>query len=192
MKHESLSLKSLITIDHLSKLWHLERLEALNVSWNEFLALVLNVDVLNAWVYWMEVDWVVFIAPTTIIVVGQKAAAFCRRAHPSAHQTRHCSLSGAYHVSRPLDPPAPVAHRIVRWHTGQSDATWSSLTVSNFWPFLTQWHSTVGPLWWSRLLDVDSPDSSMNYSRESLSFSWERSVRWARQPGHRTVRCTAG
>jgi hypothetical protein len=51
MKHESLSLKSLITIDHLSKLWHLERLEALNVSWNEFLALVLNVDVLNAWVY---------------------------------------------------------------------------------------------------------------------------------------------
>jgi hypothetical protein len=31
MKHESLSLKSLITNDHLSQLWNLERLEALNV-----------------------------------------------------------------------------------------------------------------------------------------------------------------
>jgi hypothetical protein len=32
MKHESLSLKSLITNDHLSQLWNLEILEALNVS----------------------------------------------------------------------------------------------------------------------------------------------------------------
>jgi hypothetical protein len=51
------------------------------VSWNEFLALVLNVDVLNAWVSWIEVVGVVFIAPTIIIVVGQKVAAFYRRAH---------------------------------------------------------------------------------------------------------------
>jgi hypothetical protein len=43
MKHESLSLKSLITNDHLSQLWNLERLEALNVSLIEFLTLVLNV-----------------------------------------------------------------------------------------------------------------------------------------------------
>jgi hypothetical protein len=43
MKHESHSLKSLITNDHLSQLWNLERLEALNVSWNGLLALVLNV-----------------------------------------------------------------------------------------------------------------------------------------------------
>jgi hypothetical protein len=46
----SLSLKSLITNDHLSQLWNLERLEALIVSWNELLALVLNVKGWNAWV----------------------------------------------------------------------------------------------------------------------------------------------
>jgi hypothetical protein len=44
----SLSLKSLITIDHLSQLWNLERLEALIVSWNGLLALVLNVKGWNA------------------------------------------------------------------------------------------------------------------------------------------------
>jgi hypothetical protein len=43
MKNESLSLKSLITNDHLSQLWNLERLEALIMSWNELLDLVLNV-----------------------------------------------------------------------------------------------------------------------------------------------------
>jgi hypothetical protein len=41
--HITLSLKSLITNDHLSQMWNLERLEALIVSWNELLALVLNV-----------------------------------------------------------------------------------------------------------------------------------------------------
>ena len=50
MKHESHSLKSLITNDHLSQLWNLERLEALIVSWNGLLALVLNVEGWNAWV----------------------------------------------------------------------------------------------------------------------------------------------
>ena len=45
-----LSLKLLITNDHLSQLWNLERLEALNVSWNGLLALVLNVEGWNAWV----------------------------------------------------------------------------------------------------------------------------------------------
>jgi hypothetical protein len=48
--HGSLSLKSLITNDHLSQLWNLERLEALIVSWNGLLALVLNVEGCNAWV----------------------------------------------------------------------------------------------------------------------------------------------
>ena len=48
--HGSLSLKSLITNDHLSQLWNLERLEALIVSWNGLLALVLNVEGWNAWV----------------------------------------------------------------------------------------------------------------------------------------------
>jgi hypothetical protein len=44
------SLKSLITNDHLSQLWNLKRLEALIVSWNRLLALVLNVEDWNAWV----------------------------------------------------------------------------------------------------------------------------------------------
>jgi hypothetical protein len=44
------SLKSLITNDLLSQLWNLERFEALNVSWNGLLALVLNVEGWNAWV----------------------------------------------------------------------------------------------------------------------------------------------
>jgi hypothetical protein len=46
----SLSLKSLITNDHLSQLWNLERLEALIVSLNGLLALVLNVKDWSAWV----------------------------------------------------------------------------------------------------------------------------------------------
>jgi hypothetical protein len=40
----SLSLKSLITNDHLSQMWNLERLEDLIVSLNGLLALVLNVE----------------------------------------------------------------------------------------------------------------------------------------------------
>jgi hypothetical protein len=47
----TLSLKSPITNDHLSQLWNLERLKALIVSWNGLLALVLNVEDWNAWVY---------------------------------------------------------------------------------------------------------------------------------------------
>jgi hypothetical protein len=50
MEYESLSLKSLITNDHLSQLWNLKRLEALIVSWNGLLALVLNVYEWSAWV----------------------------------------------------------------------------------------------------------------------------------------------
>ena len=50
IKHESHSLKSLITNGHLSQLWNLERLEALIVSWNGLLALVLNVEDWSAWV----------------------------------------------------------------------------------------------------------------------------------------------
>jgi hypothetical protein len=54
IEHESHSLKWLITNDHLSQLWNLE-LEALNVSWNGLLALVLNVYEWNVWMLWMEV-----------------------------------------------------------------------------------------------------------------------------------------
>jgi hypothetical protein len=45
----TLSLKPLITNDHSSQLWNLERLEALIVSWNGMLALLLNVEGWNAW-----------------------------------------------------------------------------------------------------------------------------------------------
>ena len=45
----TLSFKPLITNDHSSQLWNLERLEALIVSWNGMLALVLNVEGWNAW-----------------------------------------------------------------------------------------------------------------------------------------------
>jgi hypothetical protein len=48
--HITLSLKPLITNDHLSQLWNLERLEALIVSLNGLLALVLNVKDWSAWV----------------------------------------------------------------------------------------------------------------------------------------------
>jgi hypothetical protein len=70
MKHESHSLKSLITNDHLSQLWNLERLEALNVSWNGLLALVLNVYEWSAWISWTEVIEVVFIASNHFLVVA--------------------------------------------------------------------------------------------------------------------------
>jgi hypothetical protein len=49
MKHESHSLKSLIIIDHLLNCGTWRGLEALDVSWNEFLALVLNVYEWSAW-----------------------------------------------------------------------------------------------------------------------------------------------
>jgi hypothetical protein len=55
--HRSLSLKSLITNDHLCQLWNFERLEALIVSWNGLLALVLNVEDWNAWVVMNGGGW---------------------------------------------------------------------------------------------------------------------------------------
>jgi hypothetical protein len=67
--HGSLSLKSLITNDHLSQLRNLERLEALILSWNELLALVLNAKGWNAWLLRMEVVGVVFIAPNHFLAV---------------------------------------------------------------------------------------------------------------------------
>jgi ribosomal protein S14 len=48
MKHESHSVKSLITCLNCGT-WR--GLEALNVSWNEFLAPVLNVYEWNAWMF---------------------------------------------------------------------------------------------------------------------------------------------
>jgi hypothetical protein len=48
--HGSHYLKSLSTNDLLSKLWDLERFEALSVPWNGLLALVLNVNEWSAWI----------------------------------------------------------------------------------------------------------------------------------------------
>jgi hypothetical protein len=45
-------------------------LEALNVSWNRLLALVLNVYEWNAWVCWMEVVGVVYIATNHFLAVA--------------------------------------------------------------------------------------------------------------------------
>jgi hypothetical protein len=45
-------------------------LEPLNVSWNEVLAIVLNVSEWNAWMFVMEVVGVVFIATNHFLVVA--------------------------------------------------------------------------------------------------------------------------
>jgi hypothetical protein len=163
------------------------------VSWNEFLALVLNVDALNAWVCWMEVVGVVFITPTTIITVGEKGAAFCRRVHQTVRCTPYTTLfivrclprhsTVGMCSSHSLDPPAPVAHRTVR-----CDLTPDRLWLSDgFW---LRWQSTIGEVdrWpWAHRTVRCTPDSPVNYSRGALSFFRERSVRWAHQPRHRTL-----
>jgi hypothetical protein len=71
----------------------------------------------------MEVVGFVYIAPTTIIAVGQKAVAFCRRAHRKVRCTPDTTLfivrclprqpTVGVCINRPLDPPTPVAHRTV-------------------------------------------------------------------------------
>jgi hypothetical protein len=149
--------------------------------WNELFALVLSVEsgklgCIEWW--WLEV----FITPTTILVVGcsflltntpewagGRGPPPGRKdlPHtPGAPRTRHCSMSSACNVSRPLEstvgfvypcgaPDSPVAHRIVR-----CDLT--LLTVSELLMLLTvavAWQSTIG---------------------EDDRWSW----------AHRTVRCT--
>jgi hypothetical protein len=70
------------------------------------------------------VCWGLFIASPTLLAVAKKAATFCRRAHRTV-RCGHFSLSGACHVSRPLDPivatlrplgtpDSPATHRTVR------------------------------------------------------------------------------
>jgi hypothetical protein len=78
-----------------------------------------------SWAHTPPNGWLgVFIVSPTLLAVGQKTATFCQRAHQTV-RCGHCSLSGAYHVNRPLDPTVPtlrplgtvdgpVAHRTVR------------------------------------------------------------------------------
>jgi hypothetical protein len=74
--------------------------------------------------------WGLFIASTTLLAIGQKATAFYRWAHQTVRCAPdiHCSLSGACHVSRPLEsvavdrwiqplPRLSGAHRIVRCYS---------------------------------------------------------------------------
>jgi hypothetical protein len=165
----------------------------------------------------MEVVGVVFIAPTTIIAVGQKATpttiiavgqkatSFHRRAHRTvrAHRTWYCSLSSACHVSRSLEYVA-----VDRWihRPPDSPVRPDLLTVSNL--LIVSDPSGSRPLalcgevdcWpWAHWTVWCTPNSPVNYSRGAFSFSRERHVRWARHPGHRTlsnahqtVRCTTG
>jgi hypothetical protein len=74
--------------------------------WNEFFALALSVesgklDALNGG------GWVVFIAPTTILAVG---SSFLSTGTPDSPV--HATSVARW--SRPLDSPAPAAHRTVR------------------------------------------------------------------------------
>jgi hypothetical protein len=60
-------------------------------------ALVLNVEFKK--LGWLEWWWLgVFIAPTTILAVAVDGTPDS----PMVHQTWQCSLSGAYHVNKPL------------------------------------------------------------------------------------------
>jgi hypothetical protein len=72
--------------------------------------------------------WGVFIGPNHIIVVG---CTFLSTGAPDSpmhtgHGTVHCLVLPSQPTvgvwsSRPLDPPTPMAHRTVQWHTGQSN-----------------------------------------------------------------------
>jgi hypothetical protein len=103
--------------------------------WNEFFALVLSVE--SGKLGCIEWWWLGGIySLTTILAVG---CSFLSTGAPDSpvrtgHNTVHCLVpaTSVAHWSRPLDSPIPVAHRTVRWHTEQSNATWSSLTVSDF------------------------------------------------------------
>jgi hypothetical protein len=138
---------------------------------------------------------------------------YSSRCYRWAHRTWHCSLSGACHVSWPLGfgavdrwsplsscgtgqsggtPDSPVAHRTVRWHTGQSGVFW--LYSFDFWLlhcslFLRQ-HSrplakfTVAPL--AHRTVWCTSDSSANYSGVTQKTR-ERPVREVPWPMHRIV-----
>jgi hypothetical protein len=94
--------------------------------WNESFALVLSVE--SGELGCIEWWWLgVFIAPTTILVVG---CAFLSTGTPDSpvrtgHCTVHCPVPATSIVcwSRQLDSSTLVAHRIVRWHIEQSGAT---------------------------------------------------------------------
>jgi hypothetical protein len=141
MEHKSHSLKSLNIINHLVWLWDLERIRSFEYVFGMYsFALVLCVE--SGKVGWLEWWWLgVFIAPTTILVIG---CVLCRR----AHRTLHCSLSCACHVSRSLRFWAVDRWlRLSLWCTRQSGVTWRRRMSLTFWrsePVVVAWQSTVG------------------------------------------------
>jgi hypothetical protein len=153
-------------------------------------------DVLLGLAAFQMAGWGVFIASPTLLVIRQKAATFCRRAHRTVWYASDTALftvrcltrqpTVGVSSSRPLDPSAPVAH----WTAGgtsdspvQPSDRCDLLSVSDL---LTP--SLVDG--WSRPLTVGgagSPDSPVNYSCSTLSFSQEQPVRRGRQPEHQTL-----
>jgi hypothetical protein len=159
MEHESHSLKSQITRFNCGT-WG---------DWKHWMCLEMNSLLLYwMWMYWMlrcfEWWWLGGIySPNHNSSRWQQLSVDGRTGQYSAHRTRHCSLSGACHVSRPLEFVAVDRWiRLPLWCTGQSSATWPSLTVSDggspggIRP-LANWPLALG-----------SPDSSMTH----------RIVRW--------------
>jgi hypothetical protein len=96
------------------------------VSWNEFFALVLNVECgrLGCFEWW----WLgVFIVPTTILVVGCSFLSMGALDSPvrTGHDTIQCPVptTSVARWNRPLDSSALMAHRTVRCNL-------TSLTIS--------------------------------------------------------------
>jgi hypothetical protein len=106
-----------------------------------------------------------------------------------------------HHVSRPLG--YVVVDRWIclpLWRTGESggasdspvwpDRRWLFLTSDRFWLGGNRPLASCGEVdrWtWAQRTVQCTPDSLVKYSRRALSFSRERPVRRAHQPGHRTL-----
>jgi hypothetical protein len=140
-------------------------LETLNVSWNWFFALVLNVESgrFGCFEWW----WLgVFITPTTLLAVGYSFLSMGAPNSPvhTGHDTVPCSVHAT-----------PVARwiRLPLWCTGQSSATLDSpVRPDRRCLFLTSDVSDLVAVdcWTSWPLAVVSPNSPVNFSRRALRF----------------------
>jgi hypothetical protein len=97
--------------------------------------------------------------------------------YPRAHRTVRCTLDTALFSVQCLPRQLPVRVdrwiRLPLWRTGQSGGTPDSLVrPDHCWLFLTSDVSDLVAVnhWRSWPLAVGSPDSSMNFSNEALSF----------------------
>jgi hypothetical protein len=128
-KHKTPSLKSLSTWVDFGA-WR--GFDLLIVSWSVCFCSNIECEGWKAWMAWMEVVGSIYnLQPLpshwlTLLSMGTPDS-------PVVHQTLHCSLSGAYHVSQPLGFGA-----IDRWSplsscgTGQSGGTSDSPVRSDF------------------------------------------------------------